>query len=43
MKPEVGKVYKCGDTFVYIEYKSRKLEDWSLNPYIGISCSSDGK
>lgn len=42
MKPEVGKVYKCGDTFVYIEYKSRKLEDWSLSPYIGISCSSDG-
>ena len=42
MKIEVGKVYKCGDTFVCIEYKSEKLEDWSLRPYIGISCSSDG-
>lgn len=43
MKVEVGKVYKCGDRFVYIEYKSKKLEDWSLRPYIGISCSSDGR
>jgi hypothetical protein len=42
MKVEVGKVYKCGNGYVYIEYKSRKLEDWLLNPYIGISCSSDG-
>lgn len=43
MKIEVGKVYKCGDTFVYIESKSSKLDSWLMNPYIGISCTSDGE
>lgn len=40
MKVEVGKVYKCGSRFVYIESKSSKLDSWHLNPYIGISCTS---
>lgn len=42
MKVEVGKVYKCGDTFVYIEYKSRKLDEWDMFEYIGLTCDKLG-
>lgn len=40
MKPEVGKVYKCGDTFVYIEYNSQKMMHHFR--YIGIECNERG-
>ena len=42
MQIEVGKVYKCGDTFVYIEYRSKKLEYYRQYEYIGIECNRDG-
>lgn len=40
---QVGKVYKCGDTFVLIEYKSQTLSKWRQYDYIGIECSGSGK
>jgi len=42
MRIEIGKVYKCGDTFVYIEGKSSKLRSWYLRYYIGIECDAKG-
>lgn len=42
MKVEVGKVYKCGDTFVHIDYESGKLNGWGIFHYIGVSCLEDG-
>lgn len=43
MKIEVGKVYKCGHEYVYINSQSSKLESWQLLfSYIGISCRPDG-
>ncbi len=44
MQIEVGKVYKCGDTFVYIEYKSQTLQKLgSCYKYFGIRCDVNGK
>lgn len=43
MQIEIGKVYKCGDTFVYIEYKSQTLSKWQQYDYIGIECTESGK
>lgn len=42
MQIEVGKVYKCGYTFVYIEYKSQTLSKWQQYDYIGIECNKNG-
>ncbi len=43
MQIEIGKVYKCGNTFVYIECKSPTLEGWQCYSYIGIECNKSGR
>jgi len=43
MKVEVGKVYKCGGTYVYIDYESQSLTNRGLWGFIGIKCNSSGR
>jgi hypothetical protein len=43
MQVEVGKVYKCGDGYVYIDYKSQWLEENDSDfCYVGIECGEYG-
>jgi hypothetical protein len=43
MQVEVGKVYKCGDDYVYIDYHSEWLESvMNCFSFIGIHCDITG-
>lgn len=42
MKIEVGKVYKCGYAYVYIDYRSTALSKERMYPFVGIKCNKDG-